>query len=53
MNAGIAAGVLSISTGGDRGGARGDPGEYANIDPVFQGIRLNYLIGYVLGNLQP
>jgi acetylornithine deacetylase/succinyl-diaminopimelate desuccinylase-like protein len=49
MNAGIAAGVLSISTGGNRGGRRGYPDEYSNIDPIFTGMKLNFLIGYILG----
>lgn len=48
MNAGIAAGVASISTGGGRGGARDSPEEYANIEPNLMGVKLNFLIGYVL-----
>ena len=49
MNAGIASRILSVSTGGDRGGRREYPDEYANIEPIFKGMRLNYLIGYILG----
>ena len=48
MNAGISEGILSISTGGERGGNRSYPNEYANIEPIFQGIKLNFLIGYIL-----
>jgi tripeptide aminopeptidase len=51
MNAGISEGILSISTGGDRGGNRSYPNEYANIDPIFQGIKLNFLIGYILAKV--
>ncbi|MBN1682304.1 M20/M25/M40 family metallo-hydrolase [Candidatus Bathyarchaeota archaeon] len=50
MNAGISEGILSISTGGDRGGNRSYPNEYANIEPIFEGIKLNFLIGYTLSN---
>lgn len=50
MDAGIAAGVFSISTGGDRGGRRGYPDDYLNIDPIFTEMKLNYLIGYIFGD---
>ena len=38
----------SFSTGGDRGGGRDTTEEYANIDPVLDGIKLNFLIGFIL-----
>jgi len=48
MNAGIAAGIPSISAGGDRGGGRDTAEEYANVEPVLVGVKLHFLIGYVL-----
>lgn len=48
MNAGIAAGIPSISAGGDRGGGRDTTEEYANVEPVLAGVKLHFLIGYVL-----
>jgi acetylornithine deacetylase/succinyl-diaminopimelate desuccinylase-like protein len=48
MNAGVAVGISTISTGGDRGGGRDSQEEYANIEPAMAGIRLNFLIGYIL-----
>jgi acetylornithine deacetylase/succinyl-diaminopimelate desuccinylase-like protein len=48
MNVGINQNILSISTGGSRGGQRNTPDEYANIEPVLTGIKLNFLIGYIL-----
>jgi len=54
MNAGVAAGISTISMGGDRGGGRDSQEEYANIEPAMAGIKLNFLIGYILtsGNLR-
>ena len=51
MNVGVSQNVLSISTGGSRGGERNTPNEYANIEPVLTGIKLNFLIGYTLSTL--
>jgi tripeptide aminopeptidase len=48
MNVGVRKGVLSISTGGDRGGNRNTLDEYANIEPVFEGLWWDFLIGYTL-----
>lgn len=48
MNAGIRKGVKSISTGGNRGGERNTMDEYANIEPVFDGLWWDFLIGYTL-----
>lgn len=48
MNIGIAREIHSISTGGDRGGGRDTTDEYANIDPVLSGIKLNFLIGFIM-----
>jgi hypothetical protein len=48
MNAGIVAGISSISAGGDRGGGRDTPEEYANVEPVLAGVKLHFLIGYAL-----
>ncbi len=48
MNIGIARKIHSISTGGDRGGGRDTTEEFANIDPVLNGIKLNFLIGFIL-----
>ena len=48
MNVGIRKGVKSISTGGDRGGNRNTLDEYANIEPVFEGLWWDFLIGYTL-----
>jgi len=50
MNAGVAAGVSTISTGGGRGGSRDTAEEYANIEPNLLGVKLNFLIGYILTN---
>ena len=52
MNVGVSQSILSISTGGNRGGERNTPNEYANIEPVLKGIKLNFLIGYILSMLQ-
>jgi acetylornithine deacetylase/succinyl-diaminopimelate desuccinylase-like protein len=48
MNVGVAQGVLSISTGGDRGGARDSLESYANIEPVMQGAKWVFLTTYIL-----
>jgi acetylornithine deacetylase/succinyl-diaminopimelate desuccinylase-like protein len=48
MNVGIAQRISTISIGGNRGGERDTPQEYANIEPVLTGIKLNFLIGYIL-----
>jgi hypothetical protein len=48
MNAGVAAGVSTISTGGGRGGSRDTAEEYANIEPNLLGVKLNFLLGYIL-----
>lgn len=48
MNVGINRNIPSISVGGQRGGNRDLPDEYANIEPVFTGMKLNFLIGYIL-----
>jgi hypothetical protein len=48
MNAGVAAGISTISTGGDRGGGRDSQEEYANIEPNLMGVKLNFLIGYIM-----
>ena len=50
MNVGVAQGVLSISTGGDRGGARDSLESYANIEPVMQGAKWVFLTTYILTN---
>jgi hypothetical protein len=50
MNVGIARQILSISTGGGRGGNRNTIEEYANIKPNLTGIKLNFLIGFILTN---
>ena len=50
MNVGVAQGVLSISTGGDRGGARDSVESYANIEPVMLGAKWVFLISYILTN---
>ena len=52
MNVGIGRQIPSISMGGNRGGGRDTPGEYANIEPAFQGVKANFLIAYVLTNGQ-
>jgi acetylornithine deacetylase/succinyl-diaminopimelate desuccinylase-like protein len=48
MNVGVAKGVPSISTGGNRGGGRDTPDEYANIDSNLNGVKLSFLIAYTL-----
>lgn len=48
INAGIAAGMSSISAGGNRGGGRDTLEEYANVEPVLAGVKLHFLIGYTL-----
>jgi len=50
MNVGINNNILSISTGGNRGGKRNTVEEFANIEPIFKGIKLNFLIGFILAN---
>lgn len=53
MNVGISKQIPSISVGGNRGGERDTTEEYANIEPVLTGIKLNFLIGFILtsGNI--
>jgi len=48
MNVGINRNIPSISVGGQRGGKRDLPDEFANIEPVFMGMKLNFLIGFIL-----
>lgn len=48
MNSGIAANILSISLGGNRGGNRDRVDEYGNIEPIFTGMKVNFLLGYIL-----
>lgn len=48
MNVGINRNIPSISVGGQRGGKRDLPDEFANIEPVFAGMKLNFLVGYIL-----
>jgi len=50
MNVGIINNIPSISTGGRRGGKRNTTEEYANIEPVFRGVKLNFLIGFILAH---
>lgn len=50
MNAGIAAGIPSISAGGNRGEGRDTPEEHANVEPVLEGVKLHFMIGYVLAS---
>jgi len=50
MNVGISLKIPSISVGGNRGGGRDTPEEYANIKPNLEGIRLNFLLGFMLTN---
>ena len=47
---GNAAGIPSISAGGDRGGGRDTPEEHANVEPVLEGVKLHFMIGYVLAS---
>jgi acetylornithine deacetylase/succinyl-diaminopimelate desuccinylase-like protein len=48
MNVGIRLGISSISIGGERGGGRNTAGEYANLEPVFKGVRWCYLTAKTL-----
>ena len=48
MNVGISKQIPSISIGGSRGGLRNTADEYANIEPVLNGIKLNFLLGFIL-----
>jgi len=50
MNVGINKNILSISTGGNRGSGRDTLEEYANIEPVLKGIKLDFLIGYIMAD---
>ncbi len=50
MNVGIARNIRSISLGGDRGGGRDSLNEYANITPVLDGVKVQFLLGYMLLN---
>jgi len=52
MNVGIARRIPSISTGGSRGSGRNTLDEYANIEPNLTGIKLNFLIGYIITNMK-
>jgi len=52
MNVGIARRIPSISTGGSRGSGRDTPDEYANIEPNLTGIKLNFLIGYIITHMK-
>lgn len=48
MNVAIGRQIPSINIGGRRGEGRNTNAEYANIAPVFDGIKVNFLIGYIL-----
>ena len=50
MNASIAAGISTIGAGGERGAARDTPDEYANVELVLTGVKLHFLIGYIMTN---
>jgi hypothetical protein len=50
MNVAIGRQIHSINIGGNRGEGRNTNAEYANIAPVFDGIKVNFLIGYILLN---
>ncbi|MCP4711530.1 MAG: M20/M25/M40 family metallo-hydrolase [Planctomycetes bacterium] len=52
MNVGIAHRIPSISTGGSRGSGRNTFDEYANVEPNLTGIKLNFLIGYIITNMK-
>lgn len=51
MNVSVSQNILSITTSGDRGGGRNTSDEYANIEPNLMGVKLNFLIGYILSNI--
>ncbi|MFC1562076.1 M20/M25/M40 family metallo-hydrolase, partial [candidate division KSB1 bacterium] len=53
MNVGISMKIPSISVGGSRGGGRNTPDEYANIKPNLDGIKVNFLVGYILAGGKP
>jgi RecA-family ATPase len=48
MKVSISQRISTISVGGNRGGERDTPAEYANIESVLAGIKLNFLIEYIL-----
>lgn len=50
MNVAIGRQIPAINIGGNRGEGRNTEAEYANIGPVFDGIKVNFLIGYMLLN---
>lgn len=53
LNVAIAAGTPATGLGGERGGQRGHPGEWADIDAMMRSARHVALLGYVLGNDLP
>lgn len=48
MNIGIQYEIPSIMIAGNEGGNRDTPQEYGNIESIIKGIKLNFLIGYIL-----
>jgi hypothetical protein len=49
MNVSVAGGTLSIGLGGSRGGERGQPEEWADIDGMMRTAQHVYLLAVSLG----
>ena len=49
MNVPVAGGTLAIGTGGSRGGERGQPGEWADIDGMIRTAKHVFLLAISLG----
>ncbi len=52
LNVAIGGGTLAIGLGGERGGARGQPGEFADIPAMVRTAKHVYLLAVVMGGAQ-
>jgi len=48
MNVAIGQKIPAVSLGGDRGEGRNTDHEYANIQPMLEGVKANFLVAYIL-----
>ena len=53
MNVAIAGGTLAIGLGGSRGGERGQPGEWADMDGMMRTAQHVFLLAAVVGGASP
>jgi hypothetical protein len=52
MNIAIGNGTPAIGMGGDRGGARGEPGEWADVPQMMRTTKHILLLAVTMGGLQ-